>query len=104
MKGRVCKFSLAPRGVLAPGSAHSRSSAQNRPKCLGGGQFLAISGDSKNPKKLTPQGQEGSPKFVFTPNLIFFVWLKTPCKISEPYDTSFWEKSNGGGEKEKNRR
>ena len=24
----------------------------------------------------------------------FFVWLKTPCKILEPYDNSFWEKSN----------
>jgi hypothetical protein len=43
--------------------------------------FLAISG----------------PQFLFTPNLIFFLWLKTPCKIWEPYDNSFWEKSNNLG-------
>ena len=38
------------------------------------------------------QGAGGVPKILFTPNLIF-LWLKTP-KIWEPYDNSFWEKSN----------
>ena len=23
-----------------------------------------------------------------------FLWVKTPCKILEPYDNPFWEKSN----------
>ena len=61
--------------------------------------FLAISGDSthfslfqKKTKKSTPQGQGGSPEFCFTPNLIF-LWVKTPCKISEPYNNPFLEKS-----------
>ena len=41
----------------------------------------------------------GPPNFIFTPNLIF-LRLKTPCKILETYDNTFWEKSNAGGKKE----
>ena len=38
----------------------------------------------------------------FSPNKISFsLWLLPPCKISEPYDNAFWEKSNRGGEKER---
>ena len=93
------KFPLAPMGVLAPGSAHSRPSAQPpidpsgsfRSKCLGGGvNFLAIS----------------PPFFVtFTPKILS---LKAPCKISEPYDNPFLEKSmcrrRGERKKRKKRR
>ena len=85
-------------GFLAPGSAHARPSTQ--PPIDNSGNFsaqvsergvkkvdkflinfLAISGDSKhfsgvfrrNPKKSTPRGAGGSPKFLITLNLIFFV-------------------------------
>ena len=33
------------------------------------------------------------PQILFYPKSYFFVWLNTTCKISEPYDNSFWEKS-----------
>ena len=42
------------------------------------------------------------PIFSLTPNLIF-LWLKTPCKISEPYDNPFWERSKRSREKEEER-
>ena len=54
--------------------------------------FRAISGNSKhfsfspkNPKKSTDRGQGGPPNFVL-PQILIFLWLKTPLKISEPYD------------------
>jgi hypothetical protein len=63
--------------------------------------FLAISGNSKNfsfflkkTKKIDPPGAGGVPQFFVVPQFLFFSWLKAPCKISEPYDNSFWEKSN----------
>ena len=34
---------------------------------------------------------------------LFTILLKNPCKISEPYDNSFWEKSNPA-ERKKERR
>ena len=43
---------------------------------------------------------EGSPQIVFTQNLIFW-WLIIPCKISEPYENPFWEKSKCRREKER---
>ena len=52
------------------------------------------------PKKSTHRRIEGAPPFFFTPNLIF-LWLKTPCKVSEPYNNPFWVKSNRE-EREKN--
>jgi hypothetical protein len=38
------------------------------------------------------------PEFLFSSNLIFLC-LKTPYKISDPYDILFWEKSNPGRKK-----
>jgi hypothetical protein len=35
------------------------------------------------------------------PNLIFLS-IKTPCKISEPYNNPFWEKSNPAERRENN--
>ena len=93
-------------GPLTPVSAHARPSAQApidtsgiflaQVSGRGGGSknvkdfpinFLAISGDSKHfsffPEK-KPGGQG----------------LKTSCKIWEPYDNSFWEKSNPAEERE----
>ena len=32
-------------------------------------------------------------KQLFTSNLIFYVWFKATCKISEPSDNSVWKKS-----------
>jgi hypothetical protein len=61
--------------------------------------FLAISGDSKhfsfkkNNNKSCPPGGRGSP-ILFEPQILFLLRLKTPCKISEPFDNPFWEKSN----------
>ena len=78
-------------GVLAPGSAHSRPSAQPPIGHVWEGRskklkifpinFLAMSCDSKHfsffPRKTLnnqlPLGQGGSPKFFSTPNLIFWV-------------------------------
>ena len=37
-------------------------------------------------------GREGPPNF-FSLQILFFLWVKTPCKILEPYDNPFWEKS-----------
>jgi hypothetical protein len=34
-------------------------------------------------------------------NVIFVTFLKTPYTILEPYNNSFWEKSNNLGEKER---
>ena len=62
-------------GALAPGSAHARPSAQ--PPIDTSGNF---SGGAKK------------------------IDLKTPCKISEPYDNSFWEKSNNLGKKEQEKK
>ena len=31
----------------------------------------------------------------------YFYIIITPCKISEPYDNAFWEKSKRGGKKRK---
>ena len=81
---------MAPMGVLAPGSAHARPSAQSPIDTSahvweGGGDlnnfpinFLAISGDSKhfsffsgiNPKKTTPHGTGVPPIICLAPNLI----------------------------------
>ena len=33
--------------------------------------------------------------------LVLVFLLRTPCKISEPYDNSFWEKSNNLGRRKK---
>ena len=38
-------------------------------------------------------------QFSPPPQILFFFWVKTPCKISEPYVNPFWEKSNCGGKK-----
>jgi hypothetical protein len=48
--------------------------------------FLAISGDSWH--------FSGGPPNIVSHQLLFILWVKTPCKISEPYDDHFWEKSN----------
>jgi hypothetical protein len=45
-------------------------------------------------------GQGGSLRNFLTQNLIFMVTL-SPCKISEPYDDSFWEKSKPAEEERK---
>ena len=45
----------------------------------------------KKTQKSIPQGAGGSPNF-FLPQILF-LWLKIPCKISEPYDDPFWANS-----------
>jgi hypothetical protein len=98
-------------GVLAPGSAHDGPSP-----CLGGRvkkmknlliKFLAISCDfkqffvvEKKPLKTTHEGAGGLTQICSPPQILFCFRLKTPPKISEPYDNSFWEKSNARRKKE----
>ena len=43
---------------------------------------------------MDPLGGRGGPPNFVPPQILFFLWVKTPCKISEPYDNPFWEKSN----------
>ena len=47
---------------------------------------------------MTP-GTGGGPHFCL-PQILFLLWLKTPSKISEPYDNPFWEKSKRNKEEE----
>jgi hypothetical protein len=110
-------------GVLAPGSAHARPSADNFPEIFWPtylqiqlqrspqplrshirsfatlGQLLKFSHKKlfKKVKNAPSGGQRGSQNF-FLPQF-FFVCLKAPCKISDPYDNPFWEESKIGGEK-----
>jgi hypothetical protein len=65
-------------GGPPPGSAHTRPSAHP-------------------PSPLAEIGGQGGDPLIFVPltqNLFFFFLVKTPCKISEPYDNPLWEKSN----------
>ena len=73
-------------------------------------KFLAISGNSKHfscyqkkTKKLTPpqRGGQGGPQSLFSPRILIFLWLKTPCNISKPYDNPFWGENNGGRKRER---
>ena len=58
----------------------------------------------KKPKKSTPLGAGGVPRIFFSPQILFFLCVKTPCKILEPYDNPFWEKSNPAERRERERR
>ena len=68
-------------------------------------KILNISGDSKHfsfkKNKLLSdhRGQGGG-----VPQILFFVWLKTICKISETYNYPFWEKSNPAERKKREER
>ena len=84
-------------GVLTPGSAHARPSAQ--PHIDTSGNFSASGrGGKKKPKQSTPQGQGGPPIVFFSAQILFILWVKTLRKIS----AHFCEKSKGGKEREKN--
>ena len=50
-----------------------------------------------------PPGAIGGPPNLISPQILFLLWLKAPCKISEPYNNSFWEKSYPS-EREKERK
>ena len=54
-----------------------------------------------NGAELGKNGPLGPTFFSLTPNLIFLC-IKSQCKISEPYDNPFFEKSKPRREKEKN--
>ena len=58
----------------------------------------------KKLKNLPPGGQGGSPKIVFSPQILFSFWLKTSCKFSKPYDDLFREKSKWSREKEEDKK
>ena len=110
------KFSRSPYSFLKPGSQdpplfaglrltlHSAPHRHQRK----GVHFLAISGNSKHflffsrkNIKIHPTGGRGGPPNLFSPLIKKMLWLKTPCKISEPYDNRFWEKSRWSRERER---
>jgi hypothetical protein len=68
------------------------------------GSFQAILSTSRCLKKKKKKKKLGCPPNFFSPKISYFLWLKTPCKISEPYDNPFWEKSNPAEERQKERR
>ena len=41
---------------------------------------------------------------IFVIGILIFLLLRSLCKISEPYDNPFWEKSDGGIRKKKERK
>jgi hypothetical protein len=52
---------------------------------------------------MNPPGAGGAPIF-FLPQLLIVLGLKNQCQISEPYNNSFWEKSNGGRRQKKEKK
>jgi hypothetical protein len=65
---------------------------------------IDTTGNSSQKKlKINPLGVRWVPQFCLPQILVFFS-LKTPHKISEPYDNSFWEKSNGRREEREEER
>ena len=63
-----CGCSTQIMGIITPGSAHTRASSDN----------LSV---------------HISTNFCM-PQILLFLEIRIPCKISEPYDNHFWEKSN----------
>jgi hypothetical protein len=51
-------------------------------------------------KKIDHRGTGGTPEFVLL-QILFFLWLKTPCEIPEPYDNPLLEKSKCRRKKER---
>jgi hypothetical protein len=41
---------------------------------------------------------------IFFIGILIFLLLRSPCRISEPYDNPFWEKSDGGRRKKKEKK
>ena len=41
------------------------------------------------------RGVGGSPQFFSLIGILIFLWVRSPCKISKPYDKPFWEKRKG---------
>ena len=52
---------------------------------------------------MIPWGAGEVPQFLFYPKSYYFLLLKTPCTILEPYNNPFWEKSNDRGREKKRR-
>ena len=107
-------FPLAPRGVLAPGSAHARPSAQPPIDTSGNISVHVSKGHLqtspptpqksypkfRNPRTtfentpLTPHIYDsggGGPRIIFLVGILLFLLVRSPCKISEPYDNSLLE-------------
>jgi hypothetical protein len=43
------------------------------------------------PKNRIVRGVAGIPEFFFWVGILIFLLLRSPCKISKPYDNPFWE-------------
>jgi hypothetical protein len=39
--------------------------------------------------RFNPWGAGGVPQILISPQILFVVWHKTPCKVSEPYNNPF---------------
>ena len=79
---KIRKFPLVPSGVLAPGSAHARPSAQPPSTIAEIFRRTCLQSNLQN-----FQGQGAGSKFVL-PEFLFLL-VRSPCKISEPYDNPF---------------
>jgi hypothetical protein len=101
------KNPLASMGVLAPGSAHACFSLDNRgnkhlPQLLR--RHIWSFGTLGQLLKIAPSATQNLPSANFLIGILIFLLVKSPCKISYPYDNPFWEKSKRGGKKKKERK
>ena len=129
---RIGKFPLAPMGILASGSAHARPSAQpphqlQRKKIVArvykftfkhlpqhlrshNQSFGTLGQLQKIPQFVRQiqhcQGGMGGPRNIFLSGILIFFCdlIRSPCKVSEPQDNPFWEKSNAGRKREEEKK
>ena len=52
-------------------------------------------------QKCHSAGGRGGPRIMFLIGILIFLLLRSPRKISEPYDNPFWDFSNSGKKKKK---
>ena len=79
-------------GVLAHGSAHTRPSAQPRIN-MSGKKLPHMYANS--PPNISPNPSEVIYEFLWLLiGILIFLFLRSACKVSEPYYNPFWEKSN----------
>jgi hypothetical protein len=107
------KNPLAPMGVLAPGSEHARPSAR-APIDTSGNSPADMSTESPSnispnlskviSKVLEPEDNfwnypplsaqlshsRGGPRIFFLIGILIFLLVRSPCKISKPYNNPYW--------------
>ena len=93
-----------PMGVLAPGSAHARPSARPPINMSGNPKFRNPRTTFENTplSALKCHSAGVGPRIIFLIGILIFLLLRSPCKISQPYDNPFWDFSKGGAKKKIN--